>query len=93
MALSWALQAVADLEDILDHYTAISPDLAYEVIDHIFDSPRMLVDFPHLGRPAGAFDLRKWAVRHTPFILLYRVSEARVEIARIVHSASDWQRE
>jgi toxin ParE1/3/4 len=93
MRLVWALQAEADLYEIADHYAAISPDLADEILNRIFEGPLVLLDYPQLGQPAGLLELRKWAVRRTPFILLYRVLGTDLEVARVVHAASDWEHE
>jgi toxin ParE1/3/4 len=62
-------------------------------LNRIFEGPLVLLDYPQLGQPAGLLELRKWAVRRTPFILLYRVLGTDLEVARVVHAASDWERE
>jgi len=90
MRLIWALQAEADLYEIADQYTAIAPALGEAMLDRILEAPRVLLDHPYLGQSAGAFGLRKWSARRTPFILLYRVTDTTIEIARIVAAASDW---
>jgi len=35
-------------------------------------------------------DVRKWNVRHTPFLLLYVVRGSDIEIRRVRHGAADW---
>ena len=90
-ALIWALQAEADLYDIADTYSQVAPALDQELLDRIFDAPLILRDYPFLGEEVGAFALRKWLVRRTPFILLYRVTDDFIEIARVVPAASDWR--
>ena len=90
MRLVWALQAESDLYEIADHYTAIAPALGKAMLERIIEAPLVLLDHPYLGQAAGAFGLRKWRARRTPFILLYRVTDATIEIARVVAAASDW---
>jgi plasmid stabilization system protein ParE len=91
MKLRWALSARSDLFSIADHYEAISPGLADDMLSAIEDAPLLLVDHPFAGPPLANVPLRKWSVRNTPFILLYRVFRDRVEIVRVMHAASDWQ--
>lgn len=93
MRLIWALQAENDLYEIADHYSVIAPGLGEAMLDRIVAASRVLPDHPRLGQSVGALGLRKWSVRRTPFILLYRVTESDVEIARIVAAASDWLEE
>jgi plasmid stabilization system protein ParE len=93
MRLVWAEQAETDLYEIADHYASISPGLDDELLARIFGAPLVLLDYPLLGESIGMLDLHKWAVRRTPFILLYRVTATNIEVARVVHAASDWERE
>ncbi len=90
--LSWSGPARRDLIAIAEHYGDIVPGLDDEMLARILDGPRLLLDHPNLGQSVGAFDLRKWTVRRTPFILIYRVTETVVEIARVHHAAEDWRK-
>ena len=63
---------------------------ADQLIDRIEKAPLILLDFPELGPVAGPDGLRKWHVRHTPFLLLYKDLGSSVEISRVVHASSDW---
>jgi plasmid stabilization system protein ParE len=90
--LSWSGPARRDLIAIAEHYADIVPGLDDEMLGRILDGPRPLLDHPNLGQPLGAFDLRKWTVRRTPFILVYRATDTVVEIARVRHVAEDWRK-
>ena len=89
MKLIWANSAEADLYSIADYCAQHDPDLPDEMLGRIIAAPLILLDQPRLGVPVE-LDLRKWAVRHTPFILLYRTDGTSVEVARVIHTASNW---
>lgn len=89
--LIWSVSAETDLYEIADHYAQFDPSLPDLILRRIADAPLILLDNPWIGPPAGHYELRKWLVRKTPFLLLYRVAGESVEVVRVVHSASDWQ--
>jgi toxin ParE1/3/4 len=89
MKLIWADSAEADLYSIAGYYAQHDPDLPDEILGRIIAAPLALLDQPRLGALVE-LGLRKWAVRHTPFILLYRIDVASVEVARVVHANSNW---
>lgn len=91
MKLRWAVSARADLFRIADHYDEISVDLTDHIMDAIEEAPHILLEHPFAGPPLKNAPLRKWLVRGTPFLLLYRVARDRIEIARVLHTASDWR--
>jgi plasmid stabilization system protein ParE len=43
-----------------------------------------------MGRPGRVAGTRELALAPLPFIVVYRVREYRVEIARILHGAQRW---
>jgi len=90
--LVWSPEALADTLDIARHYLSIDPALAADMLDRIEDAPLILREYPHLGSPTRLAAVRKWRVEGTPFILLYAVGPASVDIRRVVHTASDWHR-
>ena len=91
MRLIWAEKAVADLQDIADHYAQFDPDLPDELLERIYAAPLILLERPRIGAPIGSYDLRKWLVSGSPFLLLYRIGDDRIEIARVLHGATDWK--
>lgn len=88
--LNWTAPALADLRRInswlLEHRSA---DLAARTLAGIRERALFLEQFPHGGRPErdGTRVLR---VSGTPFLLLYRLRNASVEILRIRHEREDW---
>ena len=77
-----------------DLYTIAFDEMLWDadrLIDRIEKAPLVLLDFPELGPVAGSDGLRKWHVRRTPFLLLYKIRRSSVEISRVVYAASDWK--
>ncbi|MBV8686303.1 MAG: type II toxin-antitoxin system RelE/ParE family toxin [Alphaproteobacteria bacterium] len=91
MDLRWALRAREDIIDIAEFYEPVAAGLADSLLDKIAEAPLILLDHPNLGTPAGRGRYRKWTVRGTPFVLIYRVRGSYIEIARVRHAASDWR--
>lgn len=90
MRLLWSRPARDDVFAIADYYDAIDPDLAEAIVDRIDGAASVLLANPHIGRPLVTLDVRKWSVRHTPFVLLYVVRGDDIEIRRVRHGAADW---
>jgi toxin ParE1/3/4 len=59
--------------------------------DQIEASANQLGLFPQMGRPSKRPGTRELAIPGTPFILVYRVRKAVVEILAVYHGARDWQ--
>jgi toxin ParE1/3/4 len=93
MQLRWALRARLDLFEIADHYDRIDPAIGDSLLAEIETAPLFLTGHPHAGPLVFQSGFRKWRVRRTPFILLYRVSRTSVEVARVVHHSTNWQAE
>jgi addiction module RelE/StbE family toxin len=91
--LRWARAATDDLVAIADHYDGISHELRQRILSQVIAAPRLLRERPLIGPSAGLHGLRKWPVKHTPFVLLYRVTSDQIEIARVVHAAQNWHSE
>ncbi|GAA0297884.1 hypothetical protein GCM10009087_04640 [Sphingomonas oligophenolica] len=90
MRILWSRPARDDVFAIADYYDAIDPDLAEAIVDRIDGAASALLANPHIGRPFVNLDIRKWNVRHTPFLLLYVVRGNDIEIRRVRHGAADW---
>ena len=63
---------------------AISQD---EEIEHQVD---MLIQHPQMGRPGRLGGTRELVISRTPFIVVYRVKDTRIEVIRLLHSSQQW---
>jgi toxin ParE1/3/4 len=69
-------------------------DLIWEFIaqDNLNAADRIRKMHPRMGRSGRARGTRELIVSGTPYLLIYRVSETEVEIARVLHGAQEWPR-
>ncbi len=92
--LKWTRRASADLRNILRYYNDVDFALGETLFGRIVAASRPLIDQPGLGSVVGHHGTRKWRVKRTPFVLLYRISKNRtVEILRVHHAAQNWRPE
>ncbi|MFD1033894.1 type II toxin-antitoxin system RelE/ParE family toxin [Sphingomonas hankookensis] len=90
IALNWSGPARADLEAIDDTLSIIDLALADRMIDRIEGAGSFLREHPMAGSTILSGAVRKWRVRGTPYLLLYRPLADRIEILRIRHDREDW---
>ena len=76
-----------------EHYRAIDPDLARQMLRRVQQAPLVLLDHPDIGAPTDRRSLRKWPLKTTPFLLFYSANRDRVEIKRVRHAAQNWRSE
>ena len=69
-----------------------NPLAAVAAGDAIAAQIRTLADQPEIGRPGRREGTRELVIRHTPFIAVYRIRQARVEILRLLHGSQRWPR-
>jgi len=43
-------------------------------------SARLLIDFPHIGRKGEEVGTREWAVRGSPYLIVYEVDAENEEV-------------
>jgi len=90
MHLRWTTPAANDLYAIVEHIQQDNPDAASEVAQAIYDGCDGLIRFPYRGRRGRIDDTRELVFPGLPYIVVYRVRDQVVEIARIYHGAQDW---
>lgn len=89
--LVWSPRSQQDLIDIAEYYDQFDQVLAEEMIDRVSVAPTPLLDFPEIGT-LTSMGARKWLVPHTPYLLLYDITDDAVEIAAVCHVRSNWPR-
>jgi addiction module RelE/StbE family toxin len=87
-AISFALTAVTDLEDIQAYYNCESvPDVGNRLISEIIKQIERLADHPLSGRIVPEFRVEHLReIIHPPFRIVYRYDKKRVRIVRIWRS-------
>ena len=89
--LVWAPSARRDLVDIWIYYADLaSADVAERVLRDIGTGAGMLLGHPMLGRPRGDLAPSLRSVLVQPYAVLYRVTDAGVEVVRVLHTRRDF---
>lgn len=90
MNLRWTTPARDDLTGILDYIASDDPTAALATIDRIEAVALRLIDFPLSGREGSVSDTRELPIPGLPFIIIYRVGDANIDVLRILHGARQW---
>jgi toxin ParE1/3/4 len=91
MRIRWTDPAVQDLSDICDYLDKrATPETSLRVAKELFEIATSLNTLPHRGRPGRRAGTRELICTDLPYIIIYRVRENTVEIARILHGAQNW---
>ncbi len=91
MSVDWKPGAIAELvEYVVDYANRHDPLTAYRVFDEVQARAGILDDQPGIGRPGRIRGTKELVVTGTPFILVYRVRGAQVEILRVLHGRQQW---
>lgn len=90
MILTWTRPAESDLIDILDYIGDGDPAAALAIIDRIEAAPLPLTEFPLSGREGSVPGARELPIPGLPFLIIYRVRNATIEVLRVLHGARQW---
>ncbi|MGK7880208.1 MAG: type II toxin-antitoxin system RelE/ParE family toxin [Crocosphaera sp.] len=90
MRIVWLSLAVKDLREIRAYIAPESPLAATKIANKIQKAVTSLGEMPKLGRVGRVFGTRELVISQTSYIVVYRVSQNRVEILRILHGAREW---
>jgi len=87
----WSDAAIAELGEADDHHRPLDRVYADRLADSVFAATRFLASNPAAGMEVSG-RRRKWRVRGTPYLILYRPADTSVRILHVVHAARDWTR-
>jgi toxin ParE1/3/4 len=90
MRIRWSPLATEDLFRIAEYIARENEPAAQRVAKAIYENVTQLNSFPNRGRRGRIEGTREMPVPSLPFIVVYRVAEEIVEIARIIHGAQRW---
>lgn len=88
--IRWSPDAAADLVRIVEYIRADNSPAAERVARSILRQIANLKEFPETGRSGRIHGTRELALSPLPFIVVYRVKQGVVEIARVLHGAQRW---
>jgi len=90
MKVVWLREASRTLDKHYEYLAARNPKAAGFVFKRIVAGTKRLQQFPQSGRQGRFEGTRKVVVPGVPYIVVYRVSAASVEILRVFHTSQDW---
>jgi plasmid stabilization system protein ParE len=90
MNVIWSESAVGHLEGISDYLSGEGVGATEIVRRRILETVRRVGVMPHSGRTGRIAGTREAVVPRTPYIVVYQVSVAAVEILGIWHGARLW---
>jgi toxin ParE1/3/4 len=89
MKVYFTTAARADIATIHEYISRDNPQAARRVVAAIERSTDRLTLFPYSGRPGAVEATRELIVPRLPYIAVYRVMEAAVEIISVFHAKQD----
>ena len=90
MIVRWSPEAADDFAAIVEYIRKQNPTAAQGVANKIYDGAASLALFPRQARPGRADGTRELVLSPLPYIVVYRVHEEFVEIARVLHGSQRW---
>jgi toxin ParE1/3/4 len=89
MEIRWLRAALRNLEDQVDYIAARNPYAAERASDRLHAVVSRLADHPQMGRIGRVDGTRELIVSGTPWVVIYRLTDA-IEILRVLHGAQSW---
>ena len=90
MKVIWGHRAKRDLFELIAYIADDNAQAADRVAARTLKSAEVLSRFPRSGRAGRVSGTRERVVRRTQYVLVYKVSAARVRILRVYHGAQKW---
>jgi len=90
MRLEWTHKAMGDLREAGEYIALDNTEAAHRMATRIIEAVEYLIDQPNIGRPGRLSGSRELIVSGTPFIVVYWVLGAAVQILRVLHHARKW---
>jgi toxin ParE1/3/4 len=90
MIVRWSPEAAADFAAIVEYIRKQNPSAADRVANKIYDGVASLASFPRQGRVGRTKGTRELVFSPLPYVVVYRVGEEAVEVARVLHGSQKW---
>lgn len=92
MQLVYAERALRDMLWFRRYYADVFPAGRGTARDRLLRTEALVVENPSIGHPVEpGSDLREFPVLRTPFSMLYRLKEDRIEVLRILDNRAEGQ--
>jgi len=91
LQVEWTRPALADLIEAQSYIARENPHAAQLIGERIWRASQSLGAHPYSGREGHVDSTREWVVQRTPYLIVYRVHNDRVEILHVYHGKQNWQ--
>jgi toxin ParE1/3/4 len=85
----WLSSALRELDRVYEYVARDNPKAAKSVFRRIRSTATRLGKFPESGRRGQVQGTRELVVNDLPYIIVYRISPAGIEVIRVLHTAMD----
>ncbi len=89
MRIVWTVPARRKRDLAIEYVAQESLRAAFNQLNEIDLQSDRLLEHPNMGRPGKIRGTRELVIRHTPFIIGYRVKGEVVQIFRFLHGAQN----
>ncbi len=90
MRLEWTRPALRDLGEAGAFIASDNPQAAERMADRVREAVEYLREQPNIGRPGRVPGTREIVVTGTPFLVVYWVRGAAVQVLRLLHHSRKW---
>lgn len=87
MRVRWLRKALRNLDAEASYIATDDPVAARKVVARVLEAVAGLENHPGVGRPGRVAGTRELIVRHTRYIVPYRVRSETIEILRVFHAS------
>jgi toxin ParE1/3/4 len=91
MKLRYTLQALADLENILEYIAAQSPSASRKVAERLRSLAELARQHPQIGRVTDEPGIRRIVARPYPYLVFYEATPDAIVVHAIRHAARNPQ--
>jgi plasmid stabilization system protein ParE len=89
MRIAYSGLARSDLRWYDRYYKQVFPEGALNAHAHYMRAIRLLLEHPHVGQEIDAAGTRAWPIPKTPFSLIYRVRNEKIQVLRVWDNRRD----
>lgn len=90
MRIVWSRRAIRHLVSLRKYIAKDSGQSASLVAMRILHAIDLLQTQPEIGRPGRVLGTRELIVPDTPYVIPYRVRQARLELIAVFHGRQQW---
>lgn len=88
--LLWTSLALLDLNNILQYFSEYNENVTIKVAKEFDMAISNIEKFPQIGVLGRKVQTRELFLSHYPYVIIYRINDADIEILRLLHTHQKW---